>query len=292
MELHQLRYVVAVAKAGSFTRAAEQLLLAQPSLSVQIGKLEKELGTALFRRLGRGVEPTAAGEVFLAHAAAALAHLEEARREVGHVRKLSRGRVVVGALPSVGAVLLPNVLADYHGAHPDIEVRLSEHNVAIELERMVHNGELDLAVVRSPWSRAGVTGQMLIREPMVAMLPPAHRFTGRSVLDLAAIAGDDFVAMQAGTGLRELMETACLRRGFRPRITVETGQLSVLRGMVQKGLGVAVVPRLAASGYPTTIRLDDPDAVRELGVVWRDDSVLAPAPKAFLELVLAAGRLW
>lgn len=290
MELHQLRYVLAVARAGSFTRAAEQLYLAQPSLSVQVRKLEKELGIELFQRLGRRIELTAAGEAFLEHVEPALSHLEQARSEALAVRDVERGRVAIGVLPSVGAALLPSVLSEYRAAHPNIDVRLTEHNVSMKFERLVCTGDLDLAVIRRPWGRSGVTGRILIREPIVAMLPPDHRLVGRAALGLHELAGDDFVAMHPGYGLRELMEAVCLRSGFCPRVTVETSQLSVLCGMVRSGLGVAIVPRLAATGHPTSVVLDDPEAVRELGVVWRNGSVLSPAAKAFLDVLLAAVR--
>ncbi|TNC20220.1 LysR family transcriptional regulator [Amycolatopsis alkalitolerans] len=290
MELHQLRYVLAVAEAGSFTRAAEKLYLAQPSLSVQIRKLEKELGVALFERLGRKVVLTTAGEAFLEHARPALFHLERAREEAVAVRNLHRGRLALGTLPSVGASLLPGVLAGYRGAHPEIELRLIEHTVSGEFERMVQVGELDLAIIRAPWSRPGVTGRVLVREPMVAMLPPGHRLASRETLDLAELAADDFVGMRPGSGLRTLLVSACHRHGFTPAVTVETEQLSVLCGMVGSGVGVSVVPRLVAAGYPITVPLGDPRDSRELAVVWRSAGPLAPAARALLDLLLAAAR--
>jgi LysR family hydrogen peroxide-inducible transcriptional activator len=280
--------VLTVAKAGSFTRAAEELLLAQPSLSVQIRKLERELGVDLFRRLGRRVELTAAGEAFCEHAAAAMAHLELARAQAFAVRDVDRGRIAVGVLPSVGARVLPGVLSEYRNAHPNIEIRLTEHNVSAEFERMVQDGELDLGVIRSPWTRPGVTGRLLIREPLVAMLPPGHSLACRGELWLTELADEDFVAMHRGYGLRELMETLCQSCGFSPQVTVETGQLSVLSGMVGSAVGVSVLPRLAAADYAPTVQLMDPQAVRELSVIWRADGSLSPASSAFLELLLAA----
>lgn len=286
MELHQLRYVAAVAEAGSFTRAAERLFLAQPSLSVQVRKLEKELGVPLFERLGRKVELTTAGEALLEHVRPALFHLERAREEAVAVRDLQRGRLAIGALPSVGATLLPKVLAEYRAEHPDIEVRLIEHNLSAEFERMVQVGELDLAVIRAPWQRPGVTGRVLIREPMVAMLPPDHRLSGRTCLDLTELADEDFVGLLKGSGLRTLLEQACARHGFQPDVTVETEQLAVLSGMVRKGVGVSVVPRLVATGYPVAVRLRDPRDSREIGVVWRSGGRLAPAALAFVDRLL------
>jgi LysR family hydrogen peroxide-inducible transcriptional activator len=288
MELHQLRYVLAVARAGSFTRAAEELFLAQPSLSVQVRKLERELGVPLFQRLGRRVELTTAGQAFLEHVEPALFHLEQAREQAAAVRGLDRGRVAIGVLPSVGAALLPAVLAQYRFAHPNIEVRLTEQNVSAEFERTVQTGKLDLAVIRTPWARPGLTGRTLVREPLVAMLPPGHPMAGLDALDLARLAEEDFVGMHRGYGLRELMETVCLRAGFAPRVTVETSQLSVLWGMVRSGVGVSILPRLATTGYPQTVPLTDPAATRELGVVWREGGALSPAAAAFLDVLVAA----
>jgi DNA-binding transcriptional LysR family regulator len=288
MELHQLRYVLAVARTGSFTRAAEELFLAQPSLSVQVRKLESELRIDLFHRLGRRVELTAAGEAFCEQIEPALARLEQARKQAQAVRNVDRGRLAIGVLPSVGTAVLPNVLSAYRDAYPNIEIRLAEHNVSGRLERMVQNGRLDLAVIRSPWTRSGVTGRLLIREPMLAMLPSGHPLADRDELGLDELADDDFIGMQPGYGLRELMETVCLRHGFSPRVTVETSQLSVLCGMVRSGIGVSVLPHLATSGYSPAVALRDRQAIRELSVVWRSRCSLSPAADAFLEFMLAA----
>ena len=288
MELHQLRYVLAVARAGSFSRAAEDLFLAQPSLSVQIRKLEKELGIALFDRLGRRVVLTAAGEEFVAHVQQALAHLDRARAGAAAVRSLQGGRVSIGVLPSVGAGLLPGVLADFRREYPDVEVRLTEHNVSAEFERMVEDGRLDLAVIRAPWARPGLVGRSIVREPVVALVPPEHPLADRSDIALVELKSEKFVAMQRDYGLRELLEQICNRAGFEPTVTVETTQLSVLQGMVASGLGVSLLPELAGAGYPVTIPIDDDGAARELGIVHRARTPLSPPAALFLELLADA----
>lgn len=288
MELHQLHYVRAIARTGSFTRAAEELLLAQPSLSVQVRKLEHELGIALFDRRGKHVVLTAAGEAFLEEIEPALFHLDQARRRAAAVRDLERGRVAIGVLPSVGATLLPSVLAAYRESYPGIDVALTEHNVSAEFERMVQNGQLDLAVIRAPWHRLGITGRVLIREPLVALLPPDHPLACAGAVRLSVLADEDFVGMHPGHGLRDLMDTTCLRTGgFRPRVTVESSQLAVLCGMVRAGIGVSILPRLAGIGDVAAVPLGG-TAHRELAVVWRERGEFAPAAQAFLDLLTAA----
>ncbi|HEV7825226.1 MAG TPA: LysR family transcriptional regulator [Mycobacteriales bacterium] len=286
MQLHQLRYVLAVAEHGSFSKAADQLFLSQPALSVQVRKLERELGVPLFERLGRRVVLTSAGEAFTGHVRPALAHLDQARRSAEDEGRMRTGRVAVGALPSVAARLLPRILADFQAAHPRVEVRLIEHDVPVELERLVAEGALDLAVVRTPRARADLAARTVIREPMVALLPARHRLAGAAEVACADLADERFVAMGSGSGLRALFDAAWQRAGLVPDVAVETTQLATLWGMVDRGVGLAMVPRLASRGTAPSrgiaiVPVADA-AHRELVVVWRDGGPLAPAPAAFL----------
>jgi LysR family transcriptional regulator, hydrogen peroxide-inducible genes activator len=291
MELHQLRYFVAAARSGTITRAAESLYLSQPSLSEQIRKLEREMGTALFERLGRRLALTAAGSAFLPHAERALFEVEEGRTRVREVLGLRRGRLAIGALPSVGVNLLPNVLAAFKRLHPGIEVLLREEDVSATFESMVHAGELDMAVIRLPGTRPDLQYRLLLREPLVAMVPSSHHLADGRLIAVRELADEDFVATKAGHGLRELLLDTCRRAGFEPRIIVETGQLSVLQGLVLAGVGVALLPALAAGGEGPKLALDDPEAVRELAVCYRGGQPLSPPAAAFLDILLesAAG---
>ena len=288
MELHQLRYVLAVSEAGSITRASERLHLAQPSLSTQIRKLERELGIPLFERLGRRVRLTAAGEAFVAHAERALREVDEARRGVEAVRGLRRGRVSFGVLPSAGARLVPGVLARFVREHPGVEVRPREQNLSGAFEQLVHAGTLDLAVIRMPHSRDGLEATPLVREPMMALLPPEHELAvAAGPMPLCALADEPFVGMVPGYGLRELLDASCQTAGFTPRVVVETTQLGTVHGMVRSGVGVSVLPRLCLVPDVIARPLADPQARRELGVVWRSGPPLEAAPAALLEMLLA-----
>ncbi|TQM13421.1 LysR family transcriptional regulator [Pseudonocardia kunmingensis] len=289
MELHQLRYFVAVAREGSMTRAATSLFLAQPTLSIQIRKLEQDVGAKLFERLARRVVLTAAGEAFLEHAEAALAEIAHARDRVAAVSGLREGRVTVGVLPSVGAYLLPGVLTAFREEHPGVAVRMVEHDVSRDFERLVQDGELDMAVTRLPATLAGLGCRTLVREPIVVLVPPGHPLQGRAGVALRELADENFVCMRGGYGLRDLADGLCDQAGFAPRVVIETGQLSIVHGMVRSGLGVALLPRLAATGAEHVVPVTDPDARRELGVVWRRTALESPPVAAFLERLLAAG---
>ena len=287
MELHQLRYFVTVVREGTFTKAAERLYITQPSLSEQIRKLETELGSPLFQRLGRRLALTSSGEAFLPHAERVLVEVDEARARIEEVRGLRLGRLSIGVLPSVAARLLPGVVAEFRGRHPGVDVVLRERSLGAQLEQLVHDGAADLAIVRLPGRRADLEERALAREPMVLVVPPGHRLGGRRSVALAELAGEPFVATDPGHGLRGLLERCCRQAGFEPRVVLETGQPDSVIGMVLAGVGVTVVPRLAAGREGTQVPIRDRHAYRELGVVWRQGQALAPAARIFVDMLRA-----
>jgi len=288
VELHQLRYFVTVVGEGTFTRAAERLYITQPSLSEQIRKLEAELGTPLFERLGRSLRLTSAGEAFLPHAERVLLEAEEARRRVQEVQGLRRGRLGLGSLPGPAMRLVPRFLAEFHRRYPGVDVTLHEEDSGIRLEDAVHRGELDLAIVRLPGRRSDLDGRLLIREPMVAVAPAEPVLAGRREVRLAELAGQPFVALRRGHELRELLEEVCRGAGFRPRVVLETDHAGTAVALASCGFGVTVLPRTAAGREGRRMPVQDLHAVRELGVVWPHGRPPAPAAAAFLEIL---GRL-
>ena len=289
MELHQLRYFVAVAHEGSFTAAASRLFLSQPSLSVQIRKLERDVGARLFERTSRQIVLTAAGAALLEHAQVALDQLERGRERVAEVSDLREGEVRVGVLPSIGARMLPGVLAEFRRAHPRVVVRIVEHDVSREFEQLVRSGELDLAITRMPLTLSGLHTDVLVREPVLLLVPAGHRLAGVEEATLVELAGEEIVGMRAGYGLRDLADRLLAEAGVRPRVVLETGQLAILHGMVAAGMGVALLPRLAA-GDGLTVPLVDPSAVRELGVVSRVSAHVSPPVQAFRRSLLRTAR--
>ena len=294
MQLHQLRYVLAVAEHQSFSKAAEALFLSQPSLSVQVSKLERELGVELFERLARRVVLTSAGEAFLAHVKPALEHLDQASECAQDEQTLRGGRVAVGALPSVAARLLPGCVSEFRRQHSGVDIRLFEHSQSAELERRVAAGDLDIAIVRQPRSRDDLAEQLLVHEPFVALMARDHPAASADSIDCFELRDERFVAIQAHSGLRLLFDRLCSRAGFDPDVAVETSQLATVWGMVGSGVGVALLPRLASGGAGgpqpgvRVVPLKD-DFARTLLAVWRPRG-LAAAPSRFLEHLVATSR--
>ncbi|MFJ5800310.1 LysR family transcriptional regulator [Streptomyces decoyicus] len=289
MQLQQLRYFTAVADTRHFTRAAEREHVAQPSLSQQIRSLERELGAELFHRARGHITLTDAGETLLPLARRILADAETARREVQEVARLRRGRLRLGAPPSLCASLVPDVLRAFHTTYPGVELIVTEDG-SQDLVRALADGALDLALIITPLpvqAPALVTSDLLREELVVVSAPdrpaPVGRRTRIRVEDLR---GRPLAMFRRGYDLREFTTAACRAAGFEPTFTVEGGEMDAVLGFVRAGLGIAVVPSMVAerSGLRVT-RFSTPGMHRVVSVAHRGD-VSPPRAARELERIL------
>jgi DNA-binding transcriptional LysR family regulator len=283
MELRQLTYFVAVAEEGQFTRAATRVSIAQPAVSAQIGRLERELGEPLFRRDRRGVTLTGAGEALLPHARAALAAAERGRDTLASLRGVLHGRLRIG-VSGPGDRRLAATLGAFHRAHPAIEITLTEQHNEPLLEA-VARGDVDAALVGIPGALPpGVRTRVVSSVPLVICVPRDHRLGRRATVALRELRDEPMITLTRGTGLRAVLESACRDAGFTPRLSAETGELASLVDLVAEGLGVALVPRSALDGADVAIlRLTRPRLQRRTALAW-NPAATSPAGRAFLAL--------
>ncbi|MEU9391095.1 LysR substrate-binding domain-containing protein [Streptomyces sp. NPDC048324] len=288
MQFQQLQYFVAVAETRHFTRAAELVHVAQPSLSQQIRALERELGADLFRRARGNITLTDAGEALLPLARRILADADTARHEVQELAQLRSGRVRLGATPSLCTGLLPDVLRAFHDRYPGIRLLIEEggsHDLVRELAR----GALDLALVvlPLPTPSPALTTVELLREDLVVVSSPESPAPGgpnRRTVRVSDLEGERLVMFRHGYDLRELTVAACRAEGFEPEFAVEGGEMDAVLGFVRAGLGVAVVPRMVATRTGRGLRvtpLARPGLYRTIALAHRSD--VAP-PRAAREL--------
>ncbi|MFF2502889.1 LysR family transcriptional regulator [Streptomyces sp. NPDC058067] len=286
MQFQQLQYFVAVAETRHFTRAAELVHVAQPSLSQQIRSLERELGADLFLRARGNITLTDAGEALLPLARRILADADTARQEVQELAHLRSGRVRLGATPSLCTGLLPDVLRAFHDRYPGIRLMIEEggsHDLVRELAR----GALDLALVVLPLPAPApaLTTVELLREDLVVVSSPDARRPGRGrTVRIADLEGERMVMFRHGYDLRELTVAACRAEGFEPDFAVEGGEMDAVLGFVRAGLGVAVVPDMVARRAGSDLRvtpLARPGLSRTIALAHRSD--VAP-PRAAREL--------
>ena len=286
MQFQQLQYFVAVAETRHFTRAADLVHVAQPSLSQQIKALERELGADLFLRARGNITLTDAGEALLPLARRILADADTARHEVLELVQLRSGRIRLGATPSLCTGLLPDVLRAFHDRYPGIRLLIEEggsHDLVRELAR----GALDLALVvlPLPTPSPALTTVELLREDLVVVSSPEAPAPGRGrTVRIADLEGERLVMFRHGYDLRELTVAACRAEGFEPDFAVEGGEMDAVLGLVRAGLGVAVVPRMVATKSGRGLRvtpLARPGLHRTIALAHRSD--VAP-PRAAREL--------
>lgn len=286
VEIHQLRYFVAVAERRHFTQAAADLAVAQPSVSKQIRKLEGELGAPLFQRARGAIALTQAGEALLPWAKRVLADVDGARLEVRDLAGLARGRLSVGATPSLTTVVLPAVLARFHTEHPGIELVLHEAGSRVLLGRL-ERGDVELALVILPVQEESFATMPLFREELVLAVPRDHRFARRRSVRVADLRDVPLVMFREGYDLRSVTIAACQQAGFEPTFALEGGEMDGVLRMTAAGLGVAVVPSsvIERDGPLVAIRLADPPFERTVGLAHRRDWTLSPAAVRFAALL-------
>ncbi len=292
IDLDRLRILHAVATSGSLSAAARALGSSQPAVSHHVRALEREVGTPLVARAGRGVRLTAAGEALAGHAAAILDRLAVAEEEVAALAGLRAGRVRVAAFPSAAAALVPPALAALAAAHPGLAVTLVEAEPPAS-SALVRDGEVDLALGFT-YDDAGdpsVTAVPLARDDLATVLPPGHGLAGREAVDVADLAAASWIA--GCPRCRDHLLRVCDAAGFAPRITFETDDYVAVQGLVARGLGVALLPRLALRAHTSpdvVVRRVLGDPARTLTAVIPAGPSRPPATAALLAALRAAAR--
>jgi len=293
MEMHQLRYVVAVARAGNFSRAAEQCHVSQPSLSQQIQKLEEELGERLFDRMKRQAKLTAHGEAFLPRALKILEEVDLARREASDARSLLRGRVIVGVLPTIAPYLLPAVLGDFAQRFPSVEIVAQEETTALLL-KLANACEIDFAVASRPIQDRRMEVQDLFTEELRLALPPRHSLTRKRTVRLADLEKEPFIVMKEGHCLGDQVLNFCERRDLKPTISFRTAQLETIQALVHAGAGISLVPAMAArkkrAGLPEYRSLVSPKPERKIVAIWPKQRPLSRAANELLNQIIAKSK--
>lgn len=288
MDLRQLRYLVALAEARNFTRAAASEHIAQPALSQQIRKLEEEIGMALVERTTRRVALTGAGELLVVRARRVLAELEAAGTELQALRGMYTGHVTIGAMHTMGPVDLSLALALFDERHPNVQFTVREQS-SEEMAEMLRVDELDLAFlsVTERVESRGLGLHQLVSEELVVMLAREHPLGRRRKVRMAELEGERFISFREGARLRELLLAAGRSAGFEPRVTLESNESQRVRRLVARGLGVAILPRSDAEDPGADVRvatLTEPALRRDITLAWREGRRHAPAAAEFLDL--------
>ncbi|WP_116951049.1 LysR family transcriptional regulator [Jiangella endophytica] len=277
MNLEQLRGFVEVARLGHFTRAAEQLHLAQPSLSRQISSLESDLGAELFHRARGHISLTAAGEALLPLARRMLADADSVRREMAELAGLRRGRVRLGATPTLCISLVAEAISTFHGAHPGIDLHVTEGGSRALIDDLA-GGALDLALITAaeggPAAGASLTRTPLLTEELVVVSSAARPpVAAQPSIDLDRLARLPQIVFHESYDLRVTTEAAFRAAGLAPSVVLEGAEMDAVLRFVERGLGVAVVPAMVLLDRPglRSVRLTKPRLTRTVSLARRSD---------------------
>lgn len=290
MEMHQLRYAVAVARTGNFSRAAQHCNVAQPSLSQQIQKLEEELGERLFDRMKREAKLTPHGEAFLPRAVRILEEVDAARREATDARHLVRGTLTIGVLPTIAPYLLPEVMIPFTKQFPGVEIVLQEDTTA-HLLRLLHGYEIDLAIASQPIHDSRLTVRRLFAEDLLLALPQGHPLTGRRAAAAADLKGERLIVMKEGHCLGEQVLGFCDGRKGGPAISFRSSQIATIQALVSSGLGISLIPAMATrhrhDDSPAYLPFHAPRPQRTIVALWPNQRPPGRAAAEFLKLLVS-----
>jgi LysR family hydrogen peroxide-inducible transcriptional activator len=246
MDIRQLRYFTAIARTGSFTRAAEELGIAQPSLSQQIRTLEKQIGNPLFERLGRSVRLTAHGEALRQPAADILQQVAEAKSSLDQLQEGVRGRLRVGVIPTIMPYLIAPRVGEFSRRFPDVDLQFTE-DTTLHLIEKLQSGDIDLAISGLPVRNPDIVCSELTREPLFLAVAEKHPLAREKSIDLQALQHERFLLLKEGHCLRDDVLRTCARGRTELHRVFETDQLASIFEFVRSGFGLTVVPAMTAS---------------------------------------------
>lgn len=272
MEIHQLRYFVACAEAGSMTLAARRSHVSQPSLSQQVKKLEDGLGMLLFDRLGKGIVLTDAGRALLPRARRILSELDDTQENLRAQVESGEAMLSIGAIPTIAPYLLPPVLARLRREFPKCVLRVRE-DLTSRLVEAVASGELDVAITSTPIDHERIDVEVVGSEPLLVVTPSKHPLAGLSNITHADLREQATITLHEMHCLGQQVGAFCAKTRLRPDVVCKTTQLSTVLELVRLGLGVSLIPAMAAARDDARSRVYVPFArqqpSREIALIWR-----------------------
>lgn len=282
-DLQQLQAFVAVAERASFRAAADHIHLSAPALSRRIDKLETILGTRLFNRTTREVELTPLGRVFLERARTALDDLESAMLGIADIATHRGGRVTVACVPSAALYFLPSVVGSFSKRYAGIHVRVVDESMNQVLQSVI-SGESDFGIGFMNTLVPEIAFEAVHSDPFVLAMRREHRLARRKSVNWVDVEKESLIAVARSSGNRQLLDDSLTKAGLNPSFAFEVSHIATLLGMVEAGLGLAAVPRMAlATTHPTLVGLPlrQPQVSRRIGLLTRHGVSLRPAAELF-----------
>ncbi len=291
MNLQHLRYFLAVARSGRFTAAARQQHVTQPTVSSAIAELEQELGVRLFHR-GRQVELTLEGRTLVDYAVQIEDLLDEARERVTGGLPQPGDSFRFGAIDAAVIYLLPEVLRDFVAHHPDVELAIEVGPTSRDLVEHVLANRAEFAVISLPYEHPRLRTLAVMRDEMPLVVGPSHPMAGRRRVRTPDIAAEPFILFQPDSVSRRIVDEHFTEVGITPRVVMEMRSPEAMRKLVEAGVGVSFLPRIAVAeslraGTLKEVRVTGLSLHRQIGLAWRQGRYFGPAVRALVEAFLS-----
>ena len=289
MNLHQIRVFYTVANRLSFTLAAQDLVMSQPAVSLQVKALEQSLGLRLFERVSNHLSLTQAGEALYHSAVAMLSAEDEAARTMAELAGATRGKLVIGANTTGGMYIMPPVIRGFRQRYPETEIVLHIDGTERLCERVQQN-IIDLAFVGGPIEDSRFRVERLCLDPLALIVSPAHAFAGKTSVSLTELAAEEFVLPEASSRTRLLVERALKERGLTIKIGQQLTGTEPVKKAVESNLGIGIVSshavdREIAAGHLATASVEGLVLQRHFEMISRADKYFSPAGMRFREFV-------
>ena len=276
-------WYVTLAELQHVTAAAEQLHIAQPTLTRMLSRLERRLGVALFDRRGRRLSLNSYGRIFYDHARRAQLELDSARRAIEDLTNPAVSEIRLGFLSSFGTTVVPRLIAEFTAASPRVTFTLQEA-AAASIGALVESDSIDIGVVSPRPQQSTLAWRSMFRQRLGVAVPCDHRLASSAAVSMTDLINERFVTMHRGFGMRRLLDELCAAAQFQPRIVLESANLATAEGLVAAGLGISLVPIDGGQSSPGVrkLQLADADAYRDVGLIWNSARPLSRPARDFI----------
>ncbi|KFN15180.1 LysR family transcriptional regulator [Bacillus pseudomycoides] len=286
IELRQLEYFVAVSNELHFTKAAEKLNISQPSLSQQIRALEHEIGMPLFDRIGKKISLTEAGRILLSHSKKVFHEVEQAYAAIQDLNGLQQGKLTIGALLTTVNYLLPPAILNFNALYPNVELSVLGLRTGEIREKLLQN-ELDIGITFLPVQDKEIISIPLYQNELTLVVPTNHELTQHTTVTMGVLQKYPIILLPKNFFLTQLIRSHCQNFNFTPKPILEISTMESLIHMVSKGMGITVLPKpyidFLQSNSIQAIKIKNPTATIEIGIIYRKDKYMCAATRMFIE---------
>lgn len=290
MELRQLEYFHKVSSLRNFTRAAEVLHIAQPSITNAIHKLEDELGLQLFDRSQKKVILTPEGQAFHLRAEKILYEVQQALSEMSDYKNLHKGTIKFAAPPMIGAYLFPNIFTHFKHSYPELDLAVFEAG-SLAARTMLEKEELDLGIIILPEDNQTLNTIPITREQIMLCVSPNHHLNNTAHVDFQSLKAESFIMLKEEFLHRQLILQECTKHKFTPHIVFSSNQIETVKALVASNVGISFLMNMVVHKHPgiVSIPLSEPIFIT-IGLAWKKDKYLSKASQAFIDFLTIYAR--